>query len=303
VENTNLLNLVVASFDQNNQSKDQHIAPFPNLILIRHFSPTKLESLIYEPVICLILQGRKETTLHGRTVDIGPGDALLISHDLTVNARITQASKELPYIALVLKINLGLLRSLHESIEAFDSNEAEAKSFELGRLDAGISEALERYLKLSNNSQDSIVLGPLALKELHYRLLLAPQGSMLRHLMWRNSQASNIYRAIKIIRENFKQPLTIPEIAKHAGMGASSFHTHFKLITGTTPLQFQKELRLIEAKQMLVTGSHSVSSAAFEVGYESPTQFSREYKREFGHSPATDLMANDMVNSPLLQTG
>lgn len=98
---------------------------------------------------------------------------------------------------------------------------------------------------------------------------------MLRHLMWRNSQASNIYRAIKIIRENFKQPLAVPEIAKHAGMSVSSFHTHFKSITGITPLQLQKELRLIEAKQMLIAGRHSVSSAAFEVGYESPTQFSR----------------------------
>ena len=104
---------------------------------------------------------------------------------------------------------------------------------------------------------------------------MAPQGSMLRHLMWRNSQASNIYRAIKIIRENFKQPLAVPEIAKHAGMSVSSFHTHFKSITGITPLQLQKELRLIEAKQMLIAGRHSVSSAAFEVGYESPTQFSR----------------------------
>lgn len=222
---------------------------------------------------------------------------------LTVSARITEASKDLSYIALVLKIDLGMRRSLYESIESFDTHEDEARSFEIGRIDVDISETLERYLKLTDNPQDAKFLGPLTLKELHYRLRMAPQGSILGHLMWRNSQASNIYRAIKIIRENFKQPLAILKIAQYAGMGVSSFHTHFKSITGTTPLQLQKELRLIEAKQMLIAGRYSVAIAAFEVGYESPTQFSRESKREFGHSPATDLMASDKVSSTVLQGG
>lgn len=303
MENTNLLNHVKANFDQVSDSAGPYITPLPDLILIRHFSPTEFESVIYEPIVCLILQGKKETTIHERTIEIGPGESLLISHDVTVSARTTQASKELPYIALVVKIDLGMLRSLYESIESFDKNEDEASSFAFDIIDDDISETLERYLKLTDNPQGAKILGPLILKELHYRLLMAPQGAMLRHLMLRNSHASNIYKAIKIIRENFRQPLAIPEVAKYAGMGISSFHTHFKSITGTTPLQFQKELRLIEAKQMLISGRHSVSSAAFEVGYESPTQFSREYKREFGHSPATDLMESDNFDSSVLQAG
>jgi transcriptional regulator GlxA family with amidase domain len=116
--------------------------------------------------------------------------------------------------------------------------------------------------------------------------------------MWRNSHASNIFRAIKTIRENFRAPLAIPAVAKAAGMGVSSFHTHFKAITGTTPLQYQKDLRLMEAKQILMAGRHSVSSAAFVVGYESPTQFSREYKRKFGRPPAADLVAANEPDSP-----
>jgi AraC-like DNA-binding protein len=303
MENTNLLNHVKANFDQVSDSAGPYITPLPDLILIRHFSPTEFESVIYEPIVCLILQGKKETTIHERTIEIGPGESLLISHDVTVSARTTQASKELPYIALVVKIDLGMLRSLYESIESFDKNEDEASSFAFDIIDDDISETLERYLKLTDNPQGAKILGPLILKELHYRLLMAPQGAMLRHLMLRNSHASNIYKAIKIIRENFRQPLAIPEVAKYAGMGISSFHTHFKSITGTTPLQFQKELRLIEAKQILISGRHSVSSAAFEVGYESPTQFSREYKREFGHSPATDLMESDNFDSSVLQAG
>ena len=303
MENSNLLNLAKAYFETQSQSKEQYFSPFPNLILIRHFSPTQFESVVYEPVICLILQGKKETTIHGRPVEIGSDKSILISHDLTVSARITDASKELPYIALVMKIDLDILRSLHESTESFGTTDGEARSFELAGIDISISETLERYLKLINNPQDAKILGPLILKEIHYRLLMAPQGSMLRHLMWRNSQASNIYRAVKVIREKFKQPLAIPEIAKYAGMGITSFHTHFKSITGTTPLQYQKALRMIEAKQILIAGRHSVSSAAFEVGYESPTQFSREYKREFGHSPATDLMPGNNVDSSVLQVG
>jgi transcriptional regulator GlxA family with amidase domain len=121
--------------------------------------------------------------------------------------------------------------------------------------------------------------------------------------MWRNSHASNIFRAIKEIRENFKAPLAVPVVAKAAGMGVSSFHTHFKAITGTTPLQYQKDLRLMEAKQILMAGRHSVSSAAFEVGYESPTQFSREYKRKFGHSPATDQIASNGTDLSIMQSG
>jgi len=202
-----------------------------------------------------------------------------------------------------MKIDLDILRSLHESTESFGTTDGEAKSFELGEIDTGISETLERYLKLIDNPQDTKILRPLILKEIHYRLLMSPQGAMLRHLMWCNSKASNIYKAVKVIRENFKQPLAIPKIAKHAGMGVTSFHTHFKSITGTTPLQYQKALRMIEAKQMLIAGRHSVSSAAFEVGYESPTQFSREYKREFGHPPTVDLMPRDNVDSSLLQAG
>jgi AraC-like DNA-binding protein len=290
---SNLINLSNAYFDAINEPNSQFFSLFPDLFLARYFKPTEFESVVYEPVICLILQGTKETTIKKQPIEIGSGQSILISHDLTISSRITKASKESPYIALVMKIDLNILRSLHESTESFSTTQGKARSFELGGIDVRISEALERYLKLINNPQDVKILRPLIVKEIHYRLLTGSQGTMLRHLMWRNSQTSNIYRAIKVIRENFKQPIVISEIAKHAGMGVTSFHTHFKSVTGTTPLQYQKALRMIEAKQMLIAGHHSVSSAAFEVGYESPTQFSREYKREFGHSPADDLTSCD----------
>jgi len=303
MENSTLLELTISQIDKNVGAKCEYYAPFPNLVLLRHFAPTAFEATVYEPVVCLILQGSKETTLDDRSFRVDQGQSVIISHDLSVSARIIAASPESPYVALVLKLDLAMLRNLYESTDVYDSDRGTADSIAVDRIDEAIADALKRYLILADDPMDIMVLGPLLIKELHYRLLMAPHGAMLRRLMWRNSHASNIFQALKNIRENFKAPLAIPVVAKAAGMGVSSFHTHFKAITGTTPLQYQKDLRLMEAKQILMAGRHSVSSAAYEVGYESPTQFSREYKRKFGHSPATDQIAADGTDLSVMQSG
>jgi len=296
-----LLELTNRQIDQNSGPGGERYSPFPDLVLLRHFAPTAFEAVVYEPLICLILQGAKETTLDDRTFRVDQGQSVIISHDLSVSARITAASAQCPYVALVFKLDLALLRNLYESSEVYDSNRGAADSIAVDRIDDAIVDALKRYLVLADDAAGAMVLGPLVVRELHYRLLMAPHGGMLRRLTWRNSHASSIFRAIRDIRENFKAPLAVPAVAKAAGMGVSSFHTHFKAITGTSPLQYQKDLRLMEAKQILMAGRHSVSSAAFEVGYESPTQFSREYKRKFGHSPATDLISADRIDLQVMQ--
>ena len=146
-----------------------------------------------------------------------------------------------------------------------------------------------RYLALADSPADAQVLSTLTSKEIHYRLLVAPFGGMLRSLIRHDSNASAIARAIRYIRDDIRSPITIPEIARRVGMSASSFHKHFKTITSTTPLQYQKELRLLEARRLLTTGGASVTTAAYDVGYESPSQFSREYARKFGVPPSQDL--------------
>jgi AraC-like DNA-binding protein len=302
MKDATLLELTISQIDRNLGPEGEYYAPFPNLVLLRHFAPTEFEAVVYEPVVCLILQGSKETILDNRSFRVDRGQSLIISHDLSVGARITDASVQCPYVAIVLKLDLATLRNLYESADVYDSNRGAADSIAVDRLDDATVDALRRYVMLVDVPGDTRVLGPLIVRELHYRLLMAPHGGMLRRLMLRNSHASNIFRAIKDIRENFKAPLAIPAVAKDAGMGISSFHTHFKAITGTTPLQYQKDLRLMEAKQILMAGRHSVSSAAFEVGYESPTQFSREYKRKFGRSPANDLIATGRPGLPVVQS-
>jgi AraC-like DNA-binding protein len=266
----------------------QQVRPLANLTLLRHHRPTSFEATLYQPVVCLILQGRKETTLGVDTFKLGPGECLLVSHDLPVIARITRA----PYLALLLDVELQTVRELYDEVaETLPPAAPESRALEVRRADAALIDALARYVALAGSPTDATVLGPLVAKEIHYRLLMAPLGGMLRSLIRHDSQASAVARAIAQIRRDFRTSIAVPELARTVGMSASAFHKHFKAVTAASPLQYQKDLRLLEARRLLRGGHATVSTAAFDVGYESPTQFSREYARKFGVSPRRDLPA------------
>lgn len=266
-----------------------HAQPMDGLVVLAQSSPSSFEASLYEPVLCLILQGKKEVAIGDQTLSFGPGECLLVSSDLPVRSRITKA----PYLALVLEVDVASIRKLYDEVaesagcSALDSERARAAVTH--RADPGLLDALRRYLALADSPADAKVLGPLISKEIHYRLLVAPFGGMLRCLIRHDSNASAIARAIGYIRGDLHVPIAIPELARRVGMSASSFHKHFKRITSATPLQYQKELRLLEARRLLRTGGASASTAAFDVGYESPSQFSREYARKFGVPPSQDI--------------
>jgi len=259
------------------------------LILLRETEPTRFEAVIYEPIVCLILQGEKETTVGDQTMTVAEGTCIVVSHDLPVLARITRASKKTPYLALVIQLDLGVLRSLYDEVGEASQPTNSARSMEIAPVDESTKRVVERYLDLIDDPVEARVLLPLVRKELHFRLFMAESGGMLRSLLHRNSHASSVARAIKHLRENFHEALDVAHLAKSVGMSPSSFHKHFKSVTMTTPLQYQKDLRLTQARQLLRAGRCSASTAAFEVGYESPSQFSREYSRKFGKSPRADL--------------
>ena len=263
----------------------QTARPMAGLVLLRQSAPGALEASLYEPVLCLILQGRKQVSLGEQSFSFGPGECLLVSHDVPVLSRVTRA----PYLALVLAVAAGTIRKLYDEVAESVLEGGQAGAAVTHRADAGLLGALHRYLALADSSADAKVLGPLILKEIHYRLLVAPFGGMLRSLIRHDSQASAIARAIGHIRGDIRSPIEIPELARRVGMSPSSFHKHFKVITSTTPLQYQKELRLLEARRLLLTGSASVTTAAYEVGYESSSQFSREYARKFGLPPSRHI--------------
>jgi AraC-like DNA-binding protein len=263
----------------------QAAQPMDGLLLLRQDSPSSFEASLYEPVLCLILQGRKQVSIGEQTLSFGPGECLLVSHDLPVCSRITKA----PYLALVLGVDVATIRELYDEVAESAQGSERTRAAETQRADPGLLDALRRYLALADSPAEAKVLGPLILKEIHYRLLMAPFGGMLRSLIRHDSNASAIARAIGHIRGDIRSPIEIPDLARQVGMSASSFHKHFKTVTSTTPLQYQKELRLLEARRLLKTGGASVTTAAFDVGYESPSQFSREYARKFGVPPSQDM--------------
>lgn len=261
----------------------------PAAHIFERMEATKFEAVVYIPVICLILQGKKEMNVGTQSVSLVEGDALLVSHDLPVSSKITEASLECPYRALIFSLDLGILRSLYEQVGAAVSDDLQAASLSASAADPAWIDPMARYLELMNSPIEMEVLGPMILKEIHFRLLLSPIGGMLRKLLSVDSHASRIAKSIQQIRTNFREPLVVGDLAQIAGMSASSFHEHFRSVTGTTPLQYQKDLRMIEARAILERGAPSVSVAGFEVGYESPTHFSRDYARKFGCSPKHHL--------------
>ena len=249
-------------------------------------APTPINTVIYTPVVSLTLQGEKETRWGGRRRLFRPGESFIVSHDLPVQSCVTRASKAEPFLAIALNIDLPLLRTLSNELNEPLSGEMPAEVIETDVADDAFLDALGRYFALRDNAKAAHLLAPIVHKELHALLLLAPHAGMLRRLLNRESQASQVARAIAHIRENLSQALTVNDLARVSGMSVRSFHAYFKSVTSTTPLQYQKELRLIEARRLIQTEGKAVGTAAFEVGYESPTQFSREFSRRFGLAPS-----------------
>lgn len=259
------------------------------LFVHRQTRPNPFEATLYHPVICLNLQGRKEVAIGDRSIAFGVGQSLIVSHDLPVAARVIEASTKNPYLAIIVALDIAILRSLCDEIEETAIGARQAEALATSATETALVEAMERYFALTSDPVEAKVMAPLILKEIHFRLLMANHGGMLRQLMRRDSHASRISRAIDRIRTDYRAPLAVAALSDEAGMSPSSFHEHFKQITGTTPLQYQKDMRLMEARRLISLGGFSVSTAAFEVGYESPTQFSREYSRKFGGPPRNDV--------------
>lgn len=261
-------------------------------------APTAIDAVIYTPIASLTLQGQKETRWGGRRRVFRPGESFIVSHDMPVQSCVTRASKSEPFMALALNIDLPLLRTLCNELNEPLSGEGPADVIETDVADDAFLDALGRYFALHNNAKAARLLAPIIHKELHALLLLAPHAGMLRRLLNRESQASQIARAIAYTRENLSQSLTVNDLANVSGMSVRSFHAYFKSVTSTTPLQYQKELRLIEARRLIQTEGKAVRTAAFEVGYESPTQFSREFSRRFGLAPSrVNILATETPNN------
>lgn len=259
------------------------------LLVIQQRQPTSFIPSLYNPVLCTILQGSKETRTTETSVSLQAGDALVVSHRLPVVARVTVASPQKPYLALVSSIDLAVVRSLYSELGNDHAPVGEEASLQVGQGDDRLFSVLLRLIELTERPSDMPVMAPMLMRELHFRLLSAQYGATLRSLLDTSSYASRIERAIELVRSRTSSTLTVQEMAKAAAMSESTFYEHFKRVTSTTPLQYQKDYRLLEAQRLIREQGIPVSEVALRVGYESNSQFSREYSRKFGNPPRDDL--------------
>lgn len=269
---------------------DELATAIPNLLLHRREAPTQRSSCMVEPSVGFVIQGSMRAVI-GEDVLVNDNNRFLIaSVEMPVMIQIVDASPDVPYLGLALKLDLRVLADVMVQSRLSPPREQSAGyGIVLGDTTPELLDAFMRLLKLLDEPAAIPVLAPLIQREIYYRLLLSTQAARLWQIVQAGSQSHRIMRAIDWLKSNHTQTLRIDELAAHVQMSPSSFHHHFRQLTGMTPLQFQKWLRLNEARRLMLTHRIDASSAAFQVGYESPSQFSREYSRLFGTSPRRDI--------------
>jgi AraC-like DNA-binding protein len=267
-----------------------HQTAIAGLTLFRRSAPGPQFHGVYEPALSLIAQGAKRVMVGDDTYDYDHVHCLVTSVDLPVISQVMRASGDEPYLGVVLDINPRRIRELMA-----EPGLPKPRPIPVGRgmavnsLSVPILDAVVRLVRLLDTPQDIPVLGPLLEREILYRLLTGEQGMRLRHIAVADSQMHQVSKAIDWIRKNFAQPLRIEVLAQTVNMSASSLHHNFKAITGMSPLQYQKRLRLQEARRLMLAEMLDAAPAAHQVGYESPSQFCREYGRLFGAPPGRDI--------------
>ena len=260
------------------------------LVLNRGSAPSEPVAIVCEPALCLIAQGRKRILLGDEVYLYDSANFLLVSVGLPVVGQVTQASPSEPYLSLRLDLDMG---QVGESCVAADRAEPAAtppgRGLGVSPTDAPLLDAVTRLVALLEAPADIPVMAPLILREVTYRLLRGEQGGRLRQIAAAGGQSRRIALAIDWLRRRFDQPIRVDEMARAAHMSPSALHHHFKLVTALSPLQYQKRLRLQEARCLMLGAGLDAAAAGYRVGYESPSQFSREYRRLFGRPPRLDL--------------
>ncbi len=260
----------------------------PHVSLIRAYQPSTPTPAVYEASLCLIAQGSKRVSIGEHSVVYDAAHYLLVSVDLPLVGHVIDASPDKPYLCCKIDLDPAMLADLMVS-EGGAVQRTDLPVLGLYPGDPDLIDAACRLVGLLDRPETIGALAPLIEREILYRLLTGPHGPMLRHVATAGSHLNQVSRAIAAIRRRFDAPIRIDEVAAEAGMSASSLHAHFKAITHLTPLEYQKQLRLQEARRLMLVGSATASAAGFTVGYESPSQFSREYRRLFGAPPRLDI--------------
>ena len=246
-----------------------------------------IESTVYQPLICVVLQGAKEVSAGSHKVLCSVDQMILVSHQLPVVSQIVTASNTNPYIAVIFPLDREKLRRFYEPLKAKRSDNANA-ALSCHPVGSSLLASIGRLLALDEEVNIASSIAPLIEDEIHIRLLHSSLGQGLARLMWRDEKSSQITQAIQLISSDLSTNPSISELAETVGMSKSALHTHFKAVTGMSPLAYSKELRLLKAQVFVRESERPIATIGYEVGYDSPAQFSREYSRRFTLSPSQD---------------
>ncbi|MCS0026680.1 AraC family transcriptional regulator [Vibrio alginolyticus] len=269
---------------------NQYDTEIPGLRFSRWATPTPPTSYTHNPSICLIAQGRKRVLLGEDSFVYDANHFLISSVDLPIIANIIEASEDKSYLGVIMELDLTEISQLIVDSElTFNQSKEAQKGIAVGELSEPLLDAFLRLIELLDEGQSIKILAPIIKREIFYRLLITEQGARLNQIVTAGSHSHQIAKAIDWLKNNFVKPLSVSELAAYSGMSKSAFYTHFRSMTSMTPLQFQKKLRLSEARRLMLTENLDAMATTFKVGYESPSQFSREYSRLFGAPPSKDI--------------
>jgi len=260
----------------------------PRVAMVQGAIPEHHLAAVYDPMINLILQGSKSMTVGGQTLHYDPATYFVMSVDLPAAGVVRPAASGEPYLAVSLNLDARILADLLSDLPDSAGRGGRDAGFSVAAMTPELLDAWVRLLRLMKRPDDIPALAPAYEREILYRVLQGPLGWMLRDIATPDTALARVNRAIQRLRRDYARPLRMEALAEEAAMSLSAFHRHFKAVTNLSPLQYQKQLRLLQARTLLVAAGYGVTRAAHEVGYESPTQFSREYARAFGRPPSRD---------------
>ena len=280
----------------------ENATPIPGLTLYRRTSTTPCYPATYEPSLNVFVQGQKRVTLGGTAYLCDDSTFLLSSLDLPVVSQIVAASEEVPLLSFLLKLDMAAVREILNSAEFQTPNASgEARGIAIGKTTVDLLKPCSRLIDLLDAPEDIPFLSSLIQREIVYRLLRGPHGARLRAIATVGDQSQRTAKAVAWLRANYAKPLRLEQLAEVARMGMSTLHHHFRALTDMSPLQYQKQLRLVAARERMLIKGLDAASAAFEVGYESPSQFNREYKRFFGLPPMQDIKTRRFSEATILR--
>lgn len=273
-------------------SRQEGITPtvIPGVEIFKASSTSTPLPTVYQPSLCVLAQGEKQVFVGTDRYQYRAGQFLTVTVDLPLHSEITKASAAEPYLLLKVNIEMTLIAELYSLIPTEKPLSATAgKALVVGEMDAATADAVMRLADLTTTPEHIPVLAESIKRELFYRLLCSDFGPLIAQTAIKDSSLHRISKAIQWVKQEFRKPLSVEDLAQLAGMSVSSFHAHFKNITGLSPLQYQKSIRLLAARNLMAAENLDAASTAYQVGYESPSQFSREYARMFGNPPARDI--------------